>query len=219
MRVVRGRRCAARGGPPRPGARPPPRVRASGHEVHRREAHPGEAGKPLDHRMRGPTLLNLVSRLAGPCVFLLGCKCGWCPPALRHRRVAQPGCRPHRDLRLRRKLVQLASPAQQPRLPWPRRIRGRTRSLTTTPMVSAKAEQAQVRLYPDDGHVSILGAPAPRPSAGSPSTPVEPDSFRETATPCVVVRTPAVVCRHGRSLRPTGPRSWRSRRASAGPRE
>ena len=40
------------------------------------------------------------------------------------------------------RLVQLAPTAQQPRLPQPRRIRDRTRSLTTTPMVSVKAEQA-----------------------------------------------------------------------------
>ncbi|MDX3680112.1 hypothetical protein PV705_34155, partial [Streptomyces scabiei] len=33
--------------------------------------------------------------------------------------------------------------AQQPRLSQPRRIRDRTRSLTTTPTVSVKAEQAQ----------------------------------------------------------------------------
>jgi transposase InsO family protein len=42
-------------------------------------------------------------------------------------------------------LVQLAPAPQQPRLPKSRRIRDRTRSLTTTPMVSVKAEQAQPR--------------------------------------------------------------------------
>ncbi|MHA5052184.1 integrase core domain-containing protein [Streptomyces sp. SD15] len=45
--------------------------------------------------------------------------------------------------RLHRGLVQLAPTVQQPRLPQSRRIRDRTRSLTTTPMVSVNAEQAQ----------------------------------------------------------------------------
>lgn len=39
------------------------------------------------------------------------------------------------------RLVQLAPTAQQPRLPQPRRVRDRTHGLTTTPMVSVKAEQ------------------------------------------------------------------------------
>ncbi len=37
----------------------------------------------------------------------------------RHHRLAQPGRRPHRDLRLHRGLVQLAPAAQQPQLPSP----------------------------------------------------------------------------------------------------
>ncbi|MFF1915740.1 DDE-type integrase/transposase/recombinase [Streptomyces sp. NPDC058239] len=50
--------------------------------------------------------------------------------------------RPHRDPRFHRRLVQRAPTAQQPRLLQPRRVRDRTRSLTTTPMVSVKAEEA-----------------------------------------------------------------------------
>ncbi len=57
----------------------------------------------------------------------------------RHEFLAQQGRRPHRDLRLHRGLVLLAPTAQQPRLPQSRRIRERTRSLTTTPMVDSAA--------------------------------------------------------------------------------
>ncbi|MGW5638061.1 IS3 family transposase [Streptomyces sp. NPDC003832] len=71
------------------------------------------------------------------------------------RTLAQPSRRPHRDLRLHRGLVQLAPSAQQPRLPQSRRIRDRTRGLTTTPMVSVKAEQAQI-----EGHRMCRGVRA-----------------------------------------------------------
>ncbi|GAA3841121.1 hypothetical protein GCM10022206_94100 [Streptomyces chiangmaiensis] len=65
------------------------------------------------------------------------------PTSARNHSLDQPGRRPHRDLRFHRGLVQRAPTAQQPRLLQPRRVRDPTRSLTTTPKMSAKAEQAQ----------------------------------------------------------------------------
>lgn len=62
---------------------------------------------------------------------------------------ARNGWRDPSSIRFHRGLVQLAPASHQPRLPQSRRIRDRTRSLTTTPMVSAKAEQAQVGPGPD----------------------------------------------------------------------
>ncbi|WP_408997270.1 integrase core domain-containing protein [Streptomyces europaeiscabiei] len=55
-------------------------------------------------------------------------------------------------------LVQLAPTAQQPRLPQSRRIRDRARSLTTTPMVSVKAEQAQAPPL-RQGRLGVSGVP------------------------------------------------------------
>ena len=80
----------------------------------------------------------------------------------RHDHLAQPGQRTNHDLRLHRRLVQLAPAAQQPGLLRPRRIRDRTRILTTTPMVSVKAPQKRASVpgqrasaqyaSPDRGH-------------------------------------------------------------------
>ncbi|CAM5590250.1 hypothetical protein SALBM311S_03189 [Streptomyces alboniger] len=81
----------------------------------------------------------------------------------RHEPLAQPGRGPHRDLRLLRGLVQLAPTAQQPRLPQSRRIRDRTRSLTTTPMVSVKAEQAQDAASCGNCPASVPATPSPQP--------------------------------------------------------
>lgn len=84
----------------------------------------GRTGRCWDNGARRVVLLNHQTRTA------------------RHLRLAQPGRSPHRDLRLHRRLVQLAPTAQQLRLPQPRRVRDRPRSLATTPMVSVKVEQA-----------------------------------------------------------------------------
>ncbi|MEV6841448.1 pentapeptide repeat-containing protein [Streptomyces sp. NPDC051133] len=62
--------------------------------------------------------------------------------------LAQQGRRPHRDLRVNRKLVQRAPSPHQTRLPQTRRIRQRPGGLTNTPKVSVKAEQAQGEANP-----------------------------------------------------------------------
>ncbi|WP_430477288.1 restriction endonuclease [Streptomyces sp. P11-1] len=88
-------------------------------------------------------------------------KPGLMPTQERVRRqpaLALPGRSLHRDIRVDRELVQLAPTPQRPWFPQPCRIRDCRGSLTNTPNVSAKAEQAHLPAPHDEGQRMVVRA-------------------------------------------------------------
>lgn len=69
----------------------------------------------------------------------------------------------HAEVDAARERLKAAYRQRQPRLPQPRRVRDHARSLTTTPMVSVKAEQAREEGFVPPGQQLRRQRPAPSP--------------------------------------------------------